>query len=708
MLAAALVLALAGPSSRPPLAPCAGAVRVFAAQGDRRVLSKIELKGAPRRGAWEIIAPAGSQAAYAYRRSATGWQMSAFEDEIPGDGHVFYSGPPALTVPPSWAGGPLYVLAESTGGVHGCIRAAPLGLVLGNEPTHVPLFLYFGLLGGTVLMMLVLFAMSREPFIGWYLAYLCSLIVYQLFRSDFLWPLAWPFTPWHEGDIEFALWGPNIALYAQFARSFLQTAVYARRIDRLLLATIVGFLLYLPAAVLLHWIFGVMLDPHGLVPVVLMCCVTVLVIPATIGRARDGYRPAAYFLLSYPVLFFFVSIALWQYVTHAHWGWADYGAEIGTGSECILLAYAVGDRLRIERILHRVVSGLSEVIVRIGRDGRILFATTNAGTLFGMPAQHLIGKRIASVLGGSQHGTFRAVARAAIASRNGDIPAIEIPLENPAGATRRLTAAVHAERDGLGKIQEIQLCLRPAAPPSGEEAAAHPAVTPGRIGVSVYRATLTVDGTPIALTDREIELLAYLALQPDPLPSAQVAATLWPDHEPRAAASTLQTTISRLRKKLPPDTLPASRRRYALGTGVSRDVDELHAALRAGDVVRLEQIWPGLKGPIPAALAKREWFAPYGILLENMRREASVRLGEAFLARGDIAAVLGIAADLRRLDVTDETGYGLAIQAHLLAGQLQAARRLYDDCRRALERELGVAPSPQFNDLCRPLTSAEL
>ncbi|MGC8484030.1 MAG: 7TM diverse intracellular signaling domain-containing protein [Candidatus Baltobacteraceae bacterium] len=707
MTAATLALALAMAWLHPALAPCVRFVRREPTTVGSS-LQRVTLAAPRESGPWEIFAPPGSRAALAYRKRPSGRRSSLFDDEIPDDGHVLYGGPPALTIPNSWARQSFFVRVFSTRTSRGCIRAAPVSYVLRNEPGHVPLYLYFGLLGGTALTMFALFVMSGEPFIGWYLAYLCSLILYQLFRNDILWRLGWPFGPWHSGEIEYVLWGPNVAFYAQFARSFLQTARYARRIDRLLIFCIVALLGYLPVVVLIRHLTAVDLNPQSVVPIALMLAVSVLVVAATIGRARSGYRPARYFLLSYPILLLFVCIAVWQYIVGVHSGIGLYGAEIGTGSECILLAFAIGDRLRLERTLGRVLSALDTIVVRVGRDGCVRYATSNVESLLGRTSEALLGKHIAEITSIREGALATKLARVAIRAESAGRAVCELTLRDRYGTEKRFVANLYVERDTSQAITEIQVALQPAPAENTAFERSPRAVSPNAmVRLSVYRGLLAVDSATIGVTGREIEVLVYLALHSAPVPSGQIAAALWPDRDAHAASSALQTTISRLRKKLPPDSIVASRRLYALGAAMRSDLDELQAAVRAENIEELQRLRPLVVGTIPTTLRHREWFADFETWLESIRRDALLQLGEALLASGDPSASLGIAEDLRRLDPCDESGYLLAVRALLASDDQVGVQRMYADCRHALKRGLGLAPSPQFEQFCRQAGAME-
>ncbi len=708
MSAAALALALAMARVHPALAPCARSIRQASTVQRGSSLASIALAASRSSGPWEIFAPPGSSAALAYRAAPHGRRIVRFEDEIPDDGHVLYGGPPALTIPNAWARHSFFVRVFSNTKTLGCIRAAPVSFVLHREPGHVPLYLYFGLLGGTTLTMFVLFVMSGEPFIGWYLAYLCSLALYQLFRNNFLWRLGWPFGPWHSGEIEYVLWGPNVALYAQFARSFLQTSRYGARIDRLLFFCIVALLGYLPIVVFFRRFVSVNLNPHGLVPIAMMFFVSALVVVATIGRARNGYHPARYFLLSFPILFIFVCIAVWQYLVGTHSGIGIYGVEIGTGSECVLLAFAIGDRLRLERTLGRVLSAIDAIVLRVGRDGQVLYATPNVEALLGIPSHELLGKHIGAIAAVGETGLVTKFARAAIRSKAPERAGFEIALRDRRGEMKRFIAHLYTERNASQAIAEIQITLHPSAAVGADvDRSRHSPSPSAPFRLSVYRGELSVDRSVLALTGREIEILVYLALHPVPVPSGQIASAIWPDRDTRAASSALQTTISRLRKKLPSDAIVATRRRYSLGAAICSDIDELRTASRTENLDELQRLRPLVVAPIPSTLRRLEWFLESELWLESLRRDALLQLGEALLAGGDRSTPLGIADDLRRLDPCDESGYLLAIRALIAADDRAAARRLYLDCRQALQRSLGLDPSPHFEQICCDLGEPE-
>ncbi|MGH7747503.1 MAG: AfsR/SARP family transcriptional regulator, partial [Candidatus Dormibacteria bacterium] len=225
--------------------------------------------------------------------------------------------------------------------------------------------------------------------------------------------------------------------------------------------------------------------------------------------------------------------------------------------------------------------------------------------------------------------------------------------------------------------------------------------------ISLFGAKLERDGEPIRLTPREIELLAFLAVRADPSLTAVLTATIWPDLGDRAGANALHVTVSRVRHKVvgvPIVTFGDAG--YALDSRVAVDVRELQRAVAelgrtsptSADLARYEPLRAEVARRIPDQLAHHEWFAPHAVLLERLRRDLFVRLARCALAKRTLDRALEFANELIRLDPTDETAYGVAIEVHLAQGDEAAAYRAYRDCRRVLSAELGVEPSEAIRD----------
>jgi hypothetical protein len=112
-----------------------------------------------------------------------------------------------------------------------------------------------------------------------------------------------------------------------------------------------------------------------------------------------------------------------------------------------------------------------------------------------------------------------------------------------------------------------------------------------------------LDGQPLSLSDRELEVLTLLAVAGRPLDSATVAEHVWPDSPPERAAASLKVYASRLRTKLlDPHAIVADRNGYRL------NLTHTVAYADPGETARRVSQW--------------DWLPPY---LIRSRRNATVR-----------------------------------------------------------------------------------
>lgn len=206
--------------------------------------------------------------------------------------------------------------------------------------------------------------------------------------------------------------------------------------------------------------------------------------------------------------------------------------------------------------------------------------------------------------------------------------------------------------------------------------------------------------------------LVYLALERDrPVPIDELAEAVWGTQTPAGAWETaLSAIVSKLRAALravDPGcavTTAAGCYRLVLPAGAWVDVeaarralDEAEGRARAG---RLAGAW----GPanVAAAVAARPLLAGQeGAWIERVRaalRQTRIRALECLAAVASANAEHPLAAQLARevveLEPFRETGWQRLMRALAAGGNRAEAMRAFEQCRRLLARELGVAPSP--------------
>jgi DNA-binding SARP family transcriptional activator len=204
-----------------------------------------------------------------------------------------------------------------------------------------------------------------------------------------------------------------------------------------------------------------------------------------------------------------------------------------------------------------------------------------------------------------------------------------------------------------------------------------------------------------------------LAARGRAVPKERLAELLWGDAQPRAAAATLETYVSGLRRRLG-QTAASSDGPLLTETGAYRfavdrvdlDLDRfddlLARAAGATGAARRRLLETAL-GLIRADLLEDE---PYATWLEDLRAEYRERVSQARLdaadaafADADFGATLGHAQRVLAADPLDERAHRLVMLALYAAGRRHAALQAFDRCRTVLRDELGVDPLPETHAL---------
>lgn len=200
-------------------------------------------------------------------------------------------------------------------------------------------------------------------------------------------------------------------------------------------------------------------------------------------------------------------------------------------------------------------------------------------------------------------------------------------------------------------------------------------------------------------------LFAYLLTKRDrPSTRDQLVEAVWPDGAPRAVDSALSALLSRLRQidgveiegrqelrlRLPPDAF----------VDLYAAFEASHRAESATALERWEDAW----GPARVALhiSEREllpgqhapWIDEQRRALAGVRVTALVAIARIGLALGgpELAGARRASRRLIELEPYAEVGYRLLIDALAREDDVASALLVYDDLRRTLRDELGIAP----------------
>ena len=212
------------------------------------------------------------------------------------------------------------------------------------------------------------------------------------------------------------------------------------------------------------------------------------------------------------------------------------------------------------------------------------------------------------------------------------------------------------------------------------------------------------DVTPDGTLQRR--LLALLVLHRGRIVSADAATeALWPGRPPRDPAGALQTHMSRLRRSLPAGVIESTAEGYfiapaRLDVDADRLTDAVHRALDASDrdaSATIDEILGRWQGPAYPELADVDAGRAEAIHLAELRIRAVEVRAQQRLVAGVTDGLVAELATLADEEPLRERPRELLMSALAATGRHAEALRVYDDFRRLLAEELGIAPSPALS-----------
>lgn len=236
---------------------------------------------------------------------------------------------------------------------------------------------------------------------------------------------------------------------------------------------------------------------------------------------------------------------------------------------------------------------------------------------------------------------------------------------------------------------------------------------------------INLDGQPVTgfVSSKVQALLCYLAITGMPQDRGTLATLLWGDMPDTEARTNLRLALSNLRKLVgayldisretvlfnrnSPYWLDVERFQIALtqfqsvqnsSAGASLDLLRQAVELYRGDF---------LEGfAVRDALAFEEWLLAQRERLRQMTLQALHTLAMQHTARGEYAAGIDYTTRLLTIEPWQEEGHRQLMLLLTKSGQRSAALAQYETCRRILEEELGVEPTPETTALYERLKAA--
>ncbi len=212
--------------------------------------------------------------------------------------------------------------------------------------------------------------------------------------------------------------------------------------------------------------------------------------------------------------------------------------------------------------------------------------------------------------------------------------------------------------------------------------------------------------TPIIIPEKQLALLAYLALTNETFARAQLEALLWGDASAEKAQTSLRTAIYNLNKRL---NAPLQTSRKAVWFAPEQphrlDSAEFAQLIAQGDVDSLKTAVALYRGDLLAGLTVAD--APEFEMWLLQAREryrldlltALEQLIDHALAAGDVDDAIDQCRRLLQIEPWRESVHRQLMRLLARSGDLNAAIRQYTQCRDMLATELDVAPMPETDAL---------
>ena len=210
------------------------------------------------------------------------------------------------------------------------------------------------------------------------------------------------------------------------------------------------------------------------------------------------------------------------------------------------------------------------------------------------------------------------------------------------------------------------------------------------------------DGAPVLVASgRAVSLLAYLVLRPGTWQRrGHLASLLWPDSSDQQARTNLRHLIHTLRASIPDADRYLRITRTALAwQGAWTDTAAFESALAQAETPAAAGVLELLRTAVDLYTGDLlpgwydEWLAAERDRLRRAAAAAVERLLPLLETCGDLDSALRYAERARVLDPLGEGPYQALIRLHDARGDRARALRVYHECARLLEDELGVEPS---------------
>jgi predicted ATPase len=234
-------------------------------------------------------------------------------------------------------------------------------------------------------------------------------------------------------------------------------------------------------------------------------------------------------------------------------------------------------------------------------------------------------------------------------------------------------------------------------------------------------------GHPVKFAARKaLALFVYLVVETGAHPREKLQALFWPESEPHKAQSSLRSTLARIKDALQgiDDLLkiegnrirfnPSAASFLDLNLVVQATADTQPIQLAPPAVALLQNAVEAARGPfleafsLPDTPAFNDWIIIQRNVLGGRLNLIHDRLSNHQLETHLIGPAIETVNRWLNLDRLHETAYQRLMRLHFLNGDRSAALQTYETCRELLDKELGVEPSSETEEVLAHIRSNEV
>ena len=202
------------------------------------------------------------------------------------------------------------------------------------------LTIFYGIIFAMFVYNIFLFFSLRESVYFYYILYILSISAYSFSRDGLGFQFVWPSLPEINPFIEDASLTCMVVFALLYAKSFINTKKFIPFLDKIIIVTIIGRIIYFILWVLfLHkYISGIYID------------IITLAIPYLSGfiSFHRGFVPARYYLLGYTMLFLGLLVSVLEVLNIIPTSiFSFYSLHIGVILQMLILTFSMADKVRV-------------------------------------------------------------------------------------------------------------------------------------------------------------------------------------------------------------------------------------------------------------------------------------------------------------------------------------------------------------------------